>query len=397
MMEDFQGILTGIGACLCAGEHLMVLISTLDDGPLWVTKEGWIRDIKRIRLCKIPLEEATNVLFGKYLKLAASEKIRNTLRLCIADCNGHGRSMEGLATMLKQKIQWKIFPSYSEIMNPLIDRINCLFAPSEQQLRAALSGDPVHRDQLIEDKTLASWIGYGTYLNFDAYEGFLIPLLSGLRLRLHSRSYPAINDGQCNIPYCLEQMLNYDPDNLPFEQFLSWYEVLRNLLFPPEDRTDLKTLYKLNEAIGPMVKAPRFKGVTHLEEHFPSTGLIRDPYYEEDLFRTVFVLHSNNPGFGIAYIAKKADGSGHIAICINCQYSYINDGTKLTEEEVASTVAQLKKSWQPFVRDGKNVGEWYGKQDCTIGSLEMDLNDIYQSSLHSETTSNCNKWTPDAT
>lgn len=189
-------------------------------------------------------------------------------------------------------------------------------------------------------------------------------------------------DGQCNLSYCLEQILLLSEEtSVTFEHFHAWHEVMKSLLFPAdESKTSLSFHYKLkhDRDPGPKLKPLRFKSVRMLKEHFPSPGPLLDQKSEEIIHLDRFVLlpPGNNPAFGIVFFAKKDDGSGHIAICIECQYSYISEGTKLTEE-VSSKVAQLKKAWQPFVRDGENVGEWFGKDDSTIGRLKMDLNDSY--------------------
>jgi hypothetical protein len=127
-----------------------------------------------------------------------SSKTNNALAQCIADCNGHFRSLENLM-VLWARVQHQSL-SYSQLIRQLGHQVEDKYSNLKlPHIKAALRGVPVESDAIVPGttETYGQCLAMGTFLNTP---GQVDPTTSSPATNSPATNSPATNSPATNSP-----------------------------------------------------------------------------------------------------------------------------------------------------------------------------------------------------
>ncbi|CAG8570192.1 40706_t:CDS:2 [Gigaspora margarita] len=378
------------------------VVSTLDAINMWKTQTDSQRPINWIPLRRLALSESVE-LFHEITK-SLSERRLFIIKKCIADCNGHPRTLEEFYQLLNDDIALNT-DVYSSLIERLAKNLGSLFGRiSFSIVKMALLGKITSLICEIETTlgtlTLRELISSGIYINSltDKNETFnVIPTLSPVSLQYFCMfNKNDVNDDAKTVAKILRDLLtteySFDDevmDGKPFERFHANWELLYRALRDERKEMSLYEIYGLEHIDQPKIELGRKIGIVKVENvEFPPSDEIYDIEGKpiENFVNCVLVpTKTNNCGFDMVIFERKFNDTGYISINIECKFSYPGRMTKLTTNEIKEKYKHTKNKYFNHVRyeiqKTRNsivsweTGSFYDRS--TIGKLKMAINDIY--------------------
>ncbi|CAG8829370.1 27933_t:CDS:2, partial [Gigaspora margarita] len=291
---------------------------------------------------RLALSESVE-LFHEITK-SLSDRRLFIIKKCIADCNGHPRTLEKFYQLLHDDIALNT-DVYSSLIERLAKNLDPLFGRiSFSIVKMALLGKITPLICEIETTlgtlTLRDLISSGIYINSltDNNETFkVIPTLSPVGLQYFCMfSKNDVNDDAKTVAKILRELLtteySFDDevmDGKPFERFHANWELLYRALRDDEKEISLCEIYVIFE--------------------------------------------------------QKVGDTGYIAINIECKVSYPGRTTKLSNNEIKEKYEHTKNKYYSHVRYERQKirnspmnweeGKFYDRS--AVGKLKMTIDDIY--------------------
>jgi hypothetical protein len=175
-LKLIRGRVSDIGNCLSMLPiDFNAILTTLN---IIATKDDSGRPIEWIALPPATLEEAMS-LFGE-------DAMDPILRQCIADCNGHHRSLETLKVVWeKNKLRRLTYPMLIQELGKRMDRKYSQL--TIELIRPALRGERVLLETSPDGKhTYTEYLAKGFYLNAADDSLYFVPRISPLQLLLYA-------------------------------------------------------------------------------------------------------------------------------------------------------------------------------------------------------------------
>ncbi|RHZ53390.1 hypothetical protein Glove_442g7 [Diversispora epigaea] len=382
------------------------VVSTLDALNIFDTQTGSQRPIIWIPLRRLTLSES----FKLFNKITETPNYHDNRRLfvikkCIADCNGHPRTLEKFYHLLFNDDTALNTDIYSSLIERLAKNLKQWFSPiTFSIIKKALLGDAISLACEIENTwrtyTLRDLISTGIYINSltDDDEALnVIPTLSPVGLQY----FCIFNKNNTNndvktVTKILRDLLtteySFDDevmDGKPFERFHANWELLYRVLRDEGMKISLCMIYGLPDIDQPEIELRHKIGIARLEsKEFPPPDEICDAAGKsiENFVNYVLIpTKKNNGGFDMVIFERKVGDTGYIAINIECKFSYPKSATKLSNNEIKVKYEHTRNKYLSHVRyDSKrtrkstmewNKGTYY---DCSdVGKLKMTIDDIY--------------------
>jgi hypothetical protein len=302
-----------------------------------ITRSG--RIIDWIPLRRLEISESTE-LFNKIISpesLKLEESRSYVIKKCIADCNGHPRTLERFYEVVNSNEAQKIH-DYNTLVANLTHYIREWYQDiSFPVVKIALLGETVKLNSIIETDgeklSVSALISSGVYINSltDKSEAqFVIPTLSPVSIQ-----YFCLNnkdDGDAITATDILQRLlmtessfdNEAMDGKPFERFHANWELLYRVLRKKGEKTSHHKIYGLSDKGHEKIEIQLQRkeiAYCHKEIEFPPKDTIYNSSRNvfENLVDYLFVpKKTNNSGFDMIIFERKADESGYIAINIEC-------------------------------------------------------------------------------
>ncbi|POG73797.1 hypothetical protein GLOIN_2v1772162 [Rhizophagus irregularis DAOM 181602=DAOM 197198] len=382
------------------------VISTLDTLNVWSTQTDSQRPICWIPLRRLVLSESAN-LFRTLVRNLDEHRLF-VIKKCISDCNGHPRTLEKFYQVINVENGDDTTlntDNYSSLMERLARNLKQLLGRiSLPIVKIALFGKEKSLTDEIETKAgksnLRDLISSGIYINSLTDEGEIfsvIPTLSPVSLQYFCiYNKDSESEEITAIAKILRRLLTTESsfdeevmDGKPFEKFHTNWELLYRALQENGKNVSLRNIYDLPDENWKKIEIQLQRkeiAYCHNKIEFPPDGNIYDTNQNtfENLVDYIFVpKKSNNSGFDMVIFEKKSDGSGYIAINLECRFSYPNKKTTLESKEISEKYEHMKSKYLMHVKylsGTRNNVRWeYGRfyDKSAVGKLKMSENDIY--------------------
>lgn len=381
------------------------ILTTLDAVYVQKNTTDSGRKIEWVPLRRLEISESAELFSEAMEDLNLDERRSYVIKKCIADCNGHPRTLEKFYKVFNSNEGTKKVHNYNSLLAILIDDIEEWYHNiSFPVVKMALLGETVRLSQIIntngEQLSVSALISSGVYINSLTEKNeaeFVIPTLSPVSLQYFCSKNN--DDGDAKIATKIIQNLlttesSFDDevmDEKPFERFHANWELLYRVLRENGKKISLHEIYGLSDRGEKKFEIQlQRKGIAycHEEIEFPPNDTIYNSSREvfENLIDYLFVpKKSNNSGFDMVIFERKADESGYIAINIECRFTYRDHQTTLESDEILNKYENMKMKYLTHVRylrnrrrsenDAWENGSFYDKS--SVGKLKMTENDIY--------------------
>ncbi|RHZ53525.1 hypothetical protein Glove_441g114 [Diversispora epigaea] len=351
------------------------VVSTLDAINIFDTQ----RPIIWIPLRRLALSESIK-LFNKITENLNNHNNHHRLfviKKCIADCNGHPRTLEKFYQLLSGDDTALNTDIYSSLIERLAKNLSQWFSPiTFSIIKKALLGDAISLACVIENTwrtyTLRDLISTGIYINSltDGDEVFnVIPTLSPVGLRYFCISHKNnTNNDVKTVTKILRDLLtteySFDDevmDGKPFERFYANWELLYRVLRGEGMKISLCMIYGLPYIDQPEIELRHKIGIARLEsKEFPPPDEICDAAGKsiENFVNYVLIpTKKNNSGFDMVIFERK-----------------IKEKYEHTRNKYLSHVrCDSKRTRKSTMKWSK--GTYYDRSD--VGKLKMIIDDIY--------------------
>ena len=378
------------------------ILTTLDAVYVQDSRIYLGRDINWVPLRRLNISESAE-LFSEIIRNLNLDKRRlYVIKKCIADCNGHPRTLENFYQVFNSNKEAKKIHNYGSLITILTNHIGEWYMHiSFPVVKAALLGETVRLSHIIntngEQLSISALISSGVYINSLTEKSeaqFVIPTLSPVSLHyfcLNNKDdgdAPTATDILQNLLTTESSFYEEVMDGKPFEKFHANWELLYRVLRENGKKISLHEIYGLSDKGKKEIEIQlQRKEIVycHEEIEFPPNGEIynssKQPF--ENLIDYLFVpKKSNNSGFDMVIFERKADESGYIAINIECRFTYRDRQTTLKSNEILDKYENMRRKYQMHVRylrnsetDAWENGSFYDKS--SVGKLKMTENDIY--------------------
>jgi hypothetical protein len=349
-------IISAVGNCLGHGNFEALITSP----HIFATGSG--RAIDWVTLNPLAFEEAlllfnSNILFPG----SAPENIPNRVAAVIQDCNGHPRSLEYLAKILRDKKSYSAAPPYHELLSSVANSwssapAQCLTA---DRIRPALLQEPVGNFSPISETdptTFGSLLAEGLYINSVTWKEPIIPILSPLFLYIFAKTNNWKNNIDGDLAKIILGMFEQEPNFNweSFEWFHAHWEWLIRCLFSGK-ALNLNSLYKgrnktlLTSVANDLEMVLKHKTrLVKLAETFPSLSnsdaLSAKPNIsvQDD----IMLCATNNPGVDIIMLEQTTASSRNAVIGVKCKYSNVDARTPVSLPEIEKEHQSFKKTFK---------------------------------------------------
>ncbi|KAF0351281.1 hypothetical protein F8M41_015383 [Gigaspora margarita] len=374
------------------------VVSTLDAINMWKTQ----RPINWIPLRRLALSESVE-LFHEITK-SLSDRRLFIIKKCIADCNGHPRTLEKFYQLLHDDIALNtdvyssLIERLAKNLDPLFGRI--FFSIVKMALLGKITPFICEIETTLGTLTLRDLISSGIYINSltDNNEIFnVIPTLSPVGLQYFCMfSKNDVNDDAKTVAKILRDLLtteySFDDevmDGKPFERFHANWELLYRALRDDEKEISLCEIYGLLNIDQPKIKIKRKISIARLDSlEFPPPDEICDTEGKpiKNFINYVLVpTKTSNGDFDMVIFEQKVGDTSYIAINIECKFSYPGRITKLSNNEIKEKYEHTKNKYYSHVRYERQKirnspmnweeGKFYDRS--AVGKLKMTIDDIY--------------------
>ncbi|RIB18707.1 hypothetical protein C2G38_2245604, partial [Gigaspora rosea] len=379
------------------------VVSTHDAINMWKTDSR--RPINWIPLRRLALSESVE-LFHEITK-SLSDRRLFIIKKCIADCNGHPRTLEKFYQLLRDDDIALNTDVYSSLIERLAKNLNPLFGIiSFSIVKMALLGKITSLMYEIETtlgtSTLRDLISSGIYINSltDNSENLkVIPTLSPVSLQyfcMFSQNGFDINDDAKTVAKILRDLLtteySFDDevmDGRLFERFHANWELLYRALRDDGKEVSLYEIYGLLNIDQPKIKIRQKISIARLDSlEFPPPDEVCDTEGKSIKNFVNYVLvptKTNNGDFDMVIFEQKVGDTGYIAINIECKFSYPGRITKLSNNEIKEKYEHMKNKYYSHVRYERQTirnspmnweeGKFYDRS--AVGKLKMTIDDVY--------------------
>ncbi|CAI2184850.1 9182_t:CDS:1 [Funneliformis geosporum] len=301
------------------------------------------REIEWIPLRRLEISESAE-LFNKIIRsLNLEERRLFVIKKCIANCNGHPRTLEKFYQVFNSNEKAKKIHNYSSLIAILIKHIEEWYKNiSFPVIKMTLLGKIVRLSHIIninsEQLSISALISFRVYVNSLTEKSeaqFVIFILSPVSLQYFCLNNNDGGDTQ-TITNILQSLLTIESsfddevmDGKPFESFHANWELLYRVLHENGKKISLHKIYSLSdkgqEKIEIQLQRKREVAYYHEKIEFPLNDTIYDSSgkFFENLIDYLFVPKKlKNSGFDMVIFERKADESGYIAINIECIFTY---------------------------------------------------------------------------
>ncbi|RIB18704.1 hypothetical protein C2G38_2036671 [Gigaspora rosea] len=346
------------------------VVSTLDAINMWQTQTKSDRPINWIPLRRLALSESVE-LFHEVTK-SLSDRRLFIIKKCIADCNGHPRTLEKFYQLLHDDIALNT-DVYSSLIERLATNLVSLFCKiSFSIVKMALLGQITSLMDEIETtlgtSTLRDLISSGIYINSLTDNSeilYVTPTLSPVSLQyfcmFSKNKVNDVNDDAKTVAKILRDLLtteySFDDevmDGKPFERFHANWELLYRALRDDEKEVSLCKIYGFLNIDQPKIKLRRKISIARLDSlEFPPPDEICDTEGKSIKNFVNYVLvptKTNNGDFDMVIFEQKVGDTGYIAINIECKFSYPGRITKLSNNEIKEKYEHTKNKYYTHVR-----------------------------------------------
>jgi hypothetical protein len=297
------------------------------------------------------------------------------LAQCIADCNGHFRSLETLYLLwIEVKAQPLTYPALIKRLRESMERKYGDILTIDL-IKPALRGKEVSPSSMPDGlKTYQEYLSSGIYLNSVEGGSKFVPRLSPLLLMIFAERNTG-PDADTNTPTykcarVILSMLELEPNFgwQQYEKFHAHWEVLYRNLFSGENCT-LSSFYGLEGekllANDPVITlSSKSTDLCELPNHFPpkdSTDVL-----PSDLECQVVVPYLDNPGFDLVYSEKRQGDAQPIVVCVECRFSIPNATTVLSLGEVETKHQLVYERFSVSLGEKSLCGLKLGKEDIYL-------------------------------
>ena len=385
------------------------IVSTLDAIYLNTFHTSSGKDINWIPLRRLKISESLE-LFYEILNDKELDKHRIYLFMkCISDCSGHPRTLEKFYHLLYEDETSLHIDTYSSLISRLVDKITPWFSSiSFSVIKTALLGNRMHLNNKInifdKDISVSDLISMGVYINSLTGNNEtinVVPTLTLISLQYFCTNNVEQGDAEIVVKILQDILLTeyyFDGkvmDGKHFEKFHCNWERLYRALREEGMEVSLREVYCLSDTVYAgntaedvriMLQRKKIITLKRDVEFPPHDGKIYDK--RGDLIKNFerYILvpgKTNNSGFDMTIFEKKV-GGGHIAINVECKFSYPDCSTTLGNPEIRKKYDLMKEKYKYHVEQEKiqNVtrsqrNNFKVNSDTPIGEFGMTMEDIY--------------------
>jgi hypothetical protein len=409
LYSPYQGLVNDKGELI----KFNFILTTLDAVYVQTNTTYSGRKIDWVPLRRLEISESTD-LFHKILNdNELKEKRKYLIKKCISDCNGHPRTLEKFYELLSENKTALDTDMYSSLLSHLVDRIvSSSFTLSYLNfsvIKTALLGNSTSLtckiNTLNGEFSIKDLISMGVYINSltEVEETInVVPTLTLISIRYFCKGN---EEGDAKIAVEILKDILYTEcyfdgnvnDGKPFESFHCNWEQLYRVLREEGKKVSLREVYRLSNTYNTTTKGDveimlQRKKIIRLDrsvEFPPLDGKICDEQgnFIKNFEEYIFVPEkTNNSGFDMTIFEKKV-GGGHIALNIECRFSYPKSSTTLTSKEIRDKYDLMKDKYRYHVKrekkqivtreQRKNSEVELINSDTPIGELGMTMEDIY--------------------